>query len=447
MQKVPQSTEIATEYGVFRLWVWPGPRGGEPVALTTPEIDPTREICLRIHSECLSGDVFGAYTCDCGAQKARALRRIAAHGNGVFVYHRQEGRNAGLYDKVRAYELMRSGLDTHEALLALTGSPDPRTFDAVLPVLREVLRGMHPLLRLLSMNAYKRLFLERHGYRAELEPLAVERTSHDEAYARTKAEKFLHTLEDTRPYVGVEVSLADLAEQGSALATLLARVAPQYAARKIFVGLSLELHELCDVVIGEKVAIFRDKVRNVPGVYIVFHLSYPRTAREREAVRQFVRAYSAPCALQFRALPVEGKFARIDMHCIDSLSVEHVVFQMRREEMPLLSDAGFVRAANRSGRSVLLDDSGGRGRVQTRAKRCSQVLACTRLGWARIGVAGGLGKGAAEEVFAVEDYCKIPVSADAHTRLRTRGRVDLSRVEAYLTGFLGQGPSRGWGGV
>src|SRR6185503_99612 len=138
MNKKAVSMQMPTSFGTFRLSVWPGARGRELVALSTTSFDPQKEILMRIHSECLTGDVFHSSLCDCEEQKDLALQEIQASGNGIFIYHRQEGRNAGLYNKARIYNLMERGLDTYSASVALTGHADNREYSDVLEVLRHL---------------------------------------------------------------------------------------------------------------------------------------------------------------------------------------------------------------------------------------------------------------------------------------------------------------------
>ena len=120
------STIINTPNGAFNFWVRDGERGQEPIALSTLNLDSNKDVLVRIHSECITGDVFNSLTCDCGPQKEQALKEIGKYGNGIFIYHRQEGRNMGIFKKIQAYNLMSQGLDTYEANILLSGSPDAR---------------------------------------------------------------------------------------------------------------------------------------------------------------------------------------------------------------------------------------------------------------------------------------------------------------------------------
>ena len=148
---------------------------------------------VRVHSQCLTGDVFGSLRCDCGAQLDLALRRIGREGRGVVLYLRQEGREIGLTNKLRAYALQDAGLDTVEANEALGFAPDPRDYRAAAEMLRDL--GI-TLVRLLTNNPAKVSGLEAHGIRV-VERVAIEVTPNERnrRYLATKRSKLGHYLE------------------------------------------------------------------------------------------------------------------------------------------------------------------------------------------------------------------------------------------------------------
>jgi 3,4-dihydroxy 2-butanone 4-phosphate synthase/GTP cyclohydrolase II len=149
-------------------------------------------VLVRMHSECLTGDVFGSLRCDCGSQLDAALQQIAERGSGVIVYLRQEGRGIGLHNKIRAYELQDQGHDTVEANEALGFKPDLRDYGIGAQILLDL--GLKKI-RLLTNNPRKIVGLE--GYNLEVtgrEPLRVGRGEHNEGYLDTKRSKLGHIL-------------------------------------------------------------------------------------------------------------------------------------------------------------------------------------------------------------------------------------------------------------
>jgi len=169
------------------------PENEQHLALVLDRHPPSEQPPLvRVHSECLTGDVFGSRRCDCGDQLQLAMERIAQEGCGAIVYLRQEGRGIGLAHKLHAYALQEQGLDTVEANLRLGFDADLRDYYVAAQILREL--GWTTV-RLLSNNPRKVEGLRRYGIVvAERLPLVVPPTPHNERYLQTKREKLGHWL-------------------------------------------------------------------------------------------------------------------------------------------------------------------------------------------------------------------------------------------------------------
>jgi 3,4-dihydroxy 2-butanone 4-phosphate synthase/GTP cyclohydrolase II len=160
------------------------------VALVKGEIDGVDDVLVRMHSECLTGDVFGSLRCDCGEQLAAAMDQIEAEGRGAIVYLRQEGRGVGLGNKLRAYELQDTGQDTVEANLTLGFKPDLRDYGIGAQILVDLGLGK---IRLLTNNPKKIVGLE--GYGLEItgrEPIRIHPGQHNAGYLETKRRKLGH---------------------------------------------------------------------------------------------------------------------------------------------------------------------------------------------------------------------------------------------------------------
>ena len=190
------AADFPTRWGKFQIFGFEGTYGQDgnrrletAVALVMGDVQSKAPL-VRIHSQCLTGDVFGSLRCDCQQQLEMALSMIAEQGEGVLVYEQQEGRGIGLMAKLQAYELQDAGLDTVEANERLGFKADQREFAMPAEILK--LLGVSQV-RLLSNNPDKVAALERGGVKvAERVPCEVTPSSHAEDYVRTKKEKMGH---------------------------------------------------------------------------------------------------------------------------------------------------------------------------------------------------------------------------------------------------------------
>ena len=183
---------LPTEYGDFRAVAYRSEiDGSEHVALVTGDIGDGERVLVRVHSECLTGDVFGSQRCDCGPQLHAALRQVSEEGRGVVLYIKgHEGRGIGLLDKLRAYALQDQGRDTVDANLDLGLPVDARDYGTGAQILVDL--GVRSM-RLLTNNPAKRAGLEGYGLSiAERVPLVIEPSAHNADYLDTKAERMGH---------------------------------------------------------------------------------------------------------------------------------------------------------------------------------------------------------------------------------------------------------------
>lgn len=184
---------LPTEFGEFRAIGYTNDVDGtENVALIRGEINPEKPILVRVHSECLTGDVFHSRRCDCGDQLGGALARIAEEGSGVLLYMKQEGRGIGLINKLKAYELQDQGCDTVEANEALGFAADLRDYGVGAQILHDL--GVRQM-RLMTNNPKKMVGLEGYGLSVvERVPIEIKPCSDNENYLRTKCVKLGHLM-------------------------------------------------------------------------------------------------------------------------------------------------------------------------------------------------------------------------------------------------------------
>ena len=185
---------LPTENGEFMLTPFRDLTTGlEHVVLTKGTWNADEPVLCRVHSSCMTGDVFGSKRCECGEQLAKAMQMIEKEGRGIIVYMNQEGRGIGLMNKIRAYKLQEQGEDTVEANVHLGFRPDERDYGVGAQILREM--GAHKL-RLMTNNPVKRVGLESYGIEiVENVPIEIQPNRWNERYMRTKKEKMHHNLQ------------------------------------------------------------------------------------------------------------------------------------------------------------------------------------------------------------------------------------------------------------
>lgn len=188
------SARIPTRYGEFQMVLYDNTRDAkEHLAFVMGDVRDETPVLVRVHSECLTGDVFGSRRCDCGEQLDRAMAVIAEAGAGVIVYLRQEGRGIGLLDKLRAYNLQDDGYDTVEANLLLGHAPDERDYGIAAAILRDL--GVCKV-RLLTNNPAKLSALDDAGIRVvEQVGLMTNVYAENRPYLKTKAERMAHLID------------------------------------------------------------------------------------------------------------------------------------------------------------------------------------------------------------------------------------------------------------
>lgn len=188
------STRLPTSYGDFQLHLYSnGFDKKEHLALVMGKPSPDEQVLVRVHSECLTGDVLGSMRCDCGEQLAQSMEMISKAGRGVLLYLRQEGRGIGLRDKLRAYNLQDEGMDTVDANLALGHQADARDYAVAALILKNL--GVSRI-SLLTNNPNKIEELQRLGIKVvERIPLQGEVNPENARYLLTKAARMNHLLD------------------------------------------------------------------------------------------------------------------------------------------------------------------------------------------------------------------------------------------------------------
>jgi 3,4-dihydroxy 2-butanone 4-phosphate synthase/GTP cyclohydrolase II len=194
MARLPELKEVATKYGEFKIIAYKSDMDPDQhVALVMGNIENGEPVLVRVHSECLTGDVFDSLRCDCGEQLDHAMRMISEEKRGVLLYMRQEGRGIGIHNKICAYELQDNGMDTVEANLSLGFPADLRDYGIGAQILNDLKLNK---IRLLTNNPKKVIGLEGYGLEVvETVPIIIKPNPYNKRYLETKKEKMGHILD------------------------------------------------------------------------------------------------------------------------------------------------------------------------------------------------------------------------------------------------------------
>ncbi len=188
-----EEVDMPTDYGHFRLHAYRQKSNNEPhLALVKGSWEPDETVLVRVHSSCMTGDIFGSHKCDCGQQLHTAMQKVDREGKGVVLYMSQEGRGIGIYNKLRAYHLQEQGLDTVQANEELGFAPDERDYGIGAQILRDL--GVRKM-KLMTNNPEKRAGL--HGFGIEIVdtvPVVIQPTKYNRFYLETKEVKMGHKL-------------------------------------------------------------------------------------------------------------------------------------------------------------------------------------------------------------------------------------------------------------
>jgi len=192
VQRVAEA-KLPTPYGEFKVIAYKSQTDpAEHLALVMGDVATDDPLLVRVHSQCLTGDVFNSLRCDCGEQIEKAMKLIADEGRGVVLYMRQEGRGIGIHNKIKAYALQDAGMDTVEANISLGFDPDPRDYGIGAQILADL--GLRNL-RLMTNNPKKMSGLESFGLKiTEQLPLTTKPNRYNRRYLQTKQKKMGHLL-------------------------------------------------------------------------------------------------------------------------------------------------------------------------------------------------------------------------------------------------------------
>lgn len=416
---------LPSKFGDFVVTCYRAPKGFETLVLTTQDFDATKSPLIRIHSECMTGDVFGSLRCDCGPQRDEAMSRISKEGNGMFIYLRQEGRGMGLFSKVRAYSLMEKGVDTHEACVQLGHQPDERDYGLAVKILGDF--GVKSL-RLLTNNPSKVSPIFRAGFHVERVPLLIEPNKHNQGYFDTKKCKFNHLFEqDDSLYNFCGFTFTN---PNTDINNLVERLCGLRLSTKtmIHVGVYVDESYLENKYLQDHIKKIYEVCLLNPKCIPVIHLTIENSKHPFALISGVKEVFSYIDAIQITHIG-DGL---VDIVKLATRHFKTVIVPLDEDNLEIVRSKDFQDVFNRFKPFILLDNSKGGGIQETKETLKNKIQTCLDNGINRIGLAGGFGPSTLENYFAMRDYFKIDFSIDAESNLHTNNMLDEEKVVSYL---------------
>ena len=434
MQDSPSSdadiviTQLPTKQGVFSFGVWNQKKGEEIIFLQTPNLDVTKPVLVRVHSECMTGDVFHSYRCDCGEQKDRSLAMISESGNGVFIYLRQEGRGIGLFEKIKAYILQDKGYDTHEANILLGHKPDYREYSWVKKVLNKL--GVTEI-RLITNNPAKVAEISRLGIKViERVPLVIESNHYNRRYFETKRQKFKHFFGKDESNYFYQFSYVDSPEQVAEIGNFVAE-SKKDPFLKICIGVYADMHILNDAQELKKIEAIFKAADHYEGFVPILHFTFKFSVDPLKDIANIRTKMPYVKYIQLNDLATDhikvlkyaDKFFLVDIPLSD-------------KDFDLVDNDEFVGEILKHKAFVLLDNSHGSGKQDSKADVVKKINKLLSRGISDIAIYGGFGPNSMSMYFDLKEHYKINFSIDAETKLKTNGSLDLEKVKGYLSELM-----------
>ncbi len=420
------NASLPTKYGNYNIIIWPDGDTKDAVVLTTPQLDVSKPVFLRVHSECITGDVFGSYRCDCGQQRQKALIKIAKSKNGIFIYLKQEGRGIGLREKIRAYALQEQGYDTHEANILLGHDPDPREYSMVKKILDQL--GVKEL-RLITNNPSKENSLREFGFNViETIPLIIRSNKYNKKYLETKKIKFKHFSKHNNNYFYGITGVTDASEIEKIAQHIKTYNLDPFL--RIGIGFSLDKFLLNDKEQKKKLEeLFKVTLKYHPPFTPILHYSF-KNSKPKDYKKEIMQI-KEELAL----------FKKIQLNDLKKDHLEILIFASRYfsvhfpisdEYLHLVSDPKYSKIVRLRNIITILDNSQGRGVQEARGSFEKKITLCLNNGINDIGVAGGFSHNNLDIFHQLKNYFKINFSIDAESKLKTNGKLNINTVNSYL---------------
>jgi GTP cyclohydrolase II len=428
MKKFTESL-INTKLGKFNFRVYAENRGKETVVVYTEKINTIEPVLVRVHSECMTGDVFHSLQCDCGDQLDTALQEIQKNGNGVVIYLRQEGRGIGLYEKIRAYGLQAKGYDTFEANVLLGHNPDERTYEMVKTALDDL--GIKQII-LLTNNPSKVSEIAKTGIRIiERKSLIVGRNEVNDKYFETKKAKFKHFFNDEVSYYFYQFH-ADRPQIVEEIGEFL-KDKKKDPLLKICIGVQFDTHDFENFEKIETTKRIFDLCEFYEGFVPILHFSYKYSVDQLGDTKKIREKLPFVTYLQTNDFETTSNDLNFIKYVTENFLAD---IPLDNENFGLIQSEEFRNLIKNNKAFLLLDNSKGTGIQESKDILMKKIDSLLKYHLNDIAIFGGFGPDDLNSYFELRRYYKINFSIDAETKLKTNGEIDTEKIKTYLTQLI-----------
>lgn len=417
--------DLPTKFAGFNIRVYPDDQGKEIVVLSTKNLDISKPVLVRVHSECMTGDLFGSLRCDCGNQLSKSLKMISKFG-GVLIYLRQEGRGIGLYNKIKTYQLQSAGCDTYEANILIGHSPDERSYEIVKTILDDL--NIHKI-KLLTNNPSKISDIASMGIEVvERIPVISRSNPHNKKYLETKREKFQHFLLDGDSY------MYQFSCDSSGIIGPISEFISNYKKDpmlKIGVAISCNRLALINHESIENIKNIISEVRSCASLTPVIHFSFQNSDDKLKDVKLLKELFP--------------QVERLQINDVEDLTVDFlrevsrfyaVNLPISDENVDLIYNKEFRKFVLKNKVVIVLDNSKGRGREDHIDSYKNKIDLLLAYGINKICLCGGFGPDKLKTFFDLKRHYRINFSIDAESRLKSDGASDIKKIKTYLLQLL-----------
>ncbi len=415
-------TKLTTKFGVFNIRVYKDCDLKEVIVLYTEVLDKTKPTLLRVHSECITGDMFGSLHCDCGQQFTKSLRIISEEG-GVLIYLRQEGRGIGLFEKMKSYQLQSKGYDTIEANILLGHKPDQRCYDLVKPILDDL--GISKV-KLLTNNPSKVSEIAKLGIEVvERIPLIAKPNKHNKKYLETKKNKFQHFLSRANKIYFYQFHIASLAQLKSVIEFINNKTKDPLL--KICAGLRADISTFKNKKETENINNLLKHCLIHSEFIPILHFSFSNCDDVVGAAIKIKETWPLVRRIQINDLK-QLKINELRKIC----AMFEVDIPLSDDNFEIVHNKKFRNLVKKNNSVILIDNSKGKGIKETKESYKRKIDTLLSYSLNDIGLCGGFGPDSLDVYFELRRFYRINFSIDAETNLRTSGRYDPEKIKVYL---------------